>query len=317
MYIAILSFLLVLLGFGSLFIGFTEISVTDLFSMTDRQSLVMVVSRIPRLIAVLIAGASMSICGVIMQQMSHNRFVSPTTAGTMDAAVLGIMISILIFPDGGTYQRLSISLAVTVAASAVFMTMAERIKFKNLVFVPLLGIIFSNVLESVTHFLGLQFNLVHNMTAWLQGDFSSVMQGRYELMYLSVPLLVLAYIYADRFTLMGLGRSFAVNLGLNYTAMFRLGLLIVSCVTAVIVLTIGMIPFVGLIVPNIVSILFGDNLRRTLPLNALAGALFILVCDILGRTVIAPYEISVSVMVGIIGGAVFLYLILGRRLNAG
>lgn len=313
----VLLAVVILLGCWSLFIGYTEISVSDIFTMSDRQSLVMVASRIPRLAAVIIAGASMSICGVIMQQMSHNRFVSPTTAGTMDAAALGIMLSMLIFPDGGTYQRLSVSLGVTLLASAVFMTMAERIKFKNLVFVPLLGIIFGNILDSVTTFIGLQFNVVHSMASWLHGDFSSVMQGRYEIMYVSIPLLAAAYIYADRFTLMGMGKSFAVNLGMNYNTMFRLGLVIVSCVTAVIVLTVGMIPFVGLIVPNIISILYGDNLRKTLPLTALSGAAFLLVCDILGRTLMAPYEISVSVMVGIIGGAIFLYLILGRRVNAG
>lgn len=313
----VLSAAVILLGLCSLFVGYTEISVSDVFSMSDRQSLVMVASRIPRLAAVIIAGASMSICGVIMQQMTHNRFVSPTTAGTMDAAALGIMLSMLIFPDGGTYQRLSVSLGVTLLASALFMTMAERIKFKNLVFVPLLGIIFGNILDSVTTFAGLQFNVVHSMASWLQGDFSSVMQGRYEIMYISIPLLAAAYFYADRFTLMGMGKSFAVNLGMNYSTMFRLGLVIVSCVTAVIVLTVGMIPFVGLIVPNIVSMLYGDNLRKTLPLTALSGAAFLLVCDILGRTLMAPYEISVSVMVGIIGGAIFLYLILGRRVNAG
>ena len=317
MKIIILFVLVCVLGIWSLFLGFTDISVTEVFSMSESQSLVMAVSRIPRLAAVIIAGASMSICGVIMQQMTHNRFVSPTTAGTMDAAALGIMLSMLIFPDGGTYQRLSISLAVTLAASAVFMTLAERIKFKNLVFVPLLGIIFGNILDSVTTFIGLQFNVVHSMASWLQGDFSSVMQGNYELMYISVPLLAVTYFYADRFTLMGMGKSFAVNLGMNYANMFRLGLVVTSCVTSVIVLTVGMIPFVGLIVPNIISILFGDNLRKTLPLTALAGSAFLLACDILGRSVMSPYEVSVSVMVGIIGGAVFLYLILGRRLNAG
>jgi iron complex transport system permease protein len=313
----ILLFVVVLLGAYSLFVGYTDISMSDVFNMSDNQSLIMVASRIPRLAAVIIAGASMSVCGVIMQQMTHNRFVSPTTAGTMDAAALGIMLSMLLFPDGGTYQRLIVSLGVTLAASALFMSLAERIKFKNLVFVPLLGIIFGNILDSVTTFIGLQFNVVHSMASWLHGDFSSVMQGRYEIMYISVPLLAAAYVYADRFTLMGMGKSFSVNLGMNYSTVFRLGLVIVSCVTSVIVLTVGMIPFVGLIVPNVISMLYGDNLRKTLPLTALSGSAFLLACDILGRTIMAPYEISISVMVGIIGGAVFLYLILGRRLNAG
>lgn len=308
--------LVVALTVWSLFVGVTNVSLSTLLNGADDAVFVMLVSRIPRTAAIIIAGACMSICGLIMQQLARNKFVSPTTAGTMDAAALGIMIALIAFPHGGLLSRVMVSFVFTLGATAFFMVMIERIKYKNVIFIPLLGIIFGNVIDSVTTFFGLQFNIVQNMASWLQGDFSAVMQGNYELIYISIPLMVVCYLYANQFTIVGMGESFAVNLGLRYRRMFNLGLAIVAVTTSVIVLTVGMIPFLGLIVPNIVSILFGDNLKKTLPLTALGGAVFLLACDIAGRLVIFPFEIAISVMVGIIGGAVFLYLLLGRRMHA-
>lgn len=316
MKVLILIVLLLSLSIWSLFVGISSISLTSLLNGSDDALFVMVVSRVPRTLAIIIAGSCMSICGLIMQQLAQNKFVSPTTAGTMDAAALGIMVAMVLLPNGGLLGKVVISFGFTLAATAFFMIMINRIKFKNIIFVPLLGIIFGNILDSITTFFGLQFNIVQNMASWLQGDFSAVMQGNYELIYISIPLVFISYIYASQFTIVGMGESFAVNLGLRYRRMFNLGLAIVAIVTSVIVLTVGMIPFLGLIVPNIVSILFGDNLKKTLPLTALAGAVFLLACDIAGRLIIFPFEIAISVMVGIIGGAVFLYMLLGRRLHA-
>lgn len=316
MKILFLILLLLALVIGSLFVGVTNVSLFTLFNGANEAAFVMLVSRIPRTASIVIAGACMSICGLIMQQLARNKFVSPTTAGTMDSAALGIMIALILFPGGGLLSRILVSFIFTLGATAFFMLMIERIKYKNVIFVPLLGIIFGNVIDSVTTFFGLQFNIVQNMASWLQGDFSAVMQGNYELIYISVPLMVICYLYANQFTIVGMGQAFAVNLGLRYRRMFNLGLAIVAVTTSVIVLTVGMIPFLGLIVPNIVSLLFGDNLKKTLPLTALAGAVFLLACDIAGRLIIFPFEIAISVMVGIVGGVIFLYLLQVRRMHA-
>lgn len=314
--IILLVVILLVLSVCSLFIGAKDLSIWNLIHYNEEASLVFFISRVPRLVSIILAGACMSICGLIMQQLSRNKFVSPTTAGTMDAASLGILLSLMLFPNGSSLGKILISFAITLAATMVFMTMVERIKFKNVVFVPLMGIIYGNIISSVTTFFGLKYNVVQNMASWLQGDFSSVLKGNYELIYISLPLTIITYFYANQFTIVGMGESFAKNLGLHYRRIFNLGLIIVSIVTSVIVLTVGTIPFLGLIVPNIVSIIFGDNLRKTLPLTALFGSIFLLVCDILGRLIIYPYEIPISIMVGVIGGAIFLYLLLGRRKDA-
>ena len=193
------------------------------------------------------------------------------------------------------------------------MHILERIKFKDAIFIPLVGLMFGSILSSITTFFAYKAEVIQNMSAWLQGDFSMIMKGRYELLYISIPVIIIAYLYANRFTVAGMGEDFAKNLGVAYRRIVNIGLILVSLITTTVVLTVGVIPFLGLIVPNIVSILKGDHLQKTLPHTALLGAIFLLLCDILGRVIIYPYEISISLMVGIIGSGIFLYLLLRRK----
>ena len=198
----------------------------------------------------------------------------------------------------------------------LFMKIMSKIQFKNIIFVPLVGIMFGNIIGAMTDFFAYKYELTQNVGAWMQGDFSMILKGNYEILYITVPLVILAYVYANRFTVAGMGEDFATNLGLNYKKVVNLGLIIVSLVTVCIVVTAGNIPFIGLIVPNIVSLYKGDNLRDTIWHTGLFGAVFVLVCDILGRIIIYPYEIPIGLTVGVIGSITFLYLILRRNANA-
>lgn len=270
-------------------------------------------SRIPRTIAIIVAGVGMSVCGLIMQRMVHNKFVSPTTVGTLDAAKMGILMSMLFIPQGPALAKMFFALAFTFLASVVFLKMTDRIKYRNVIFIPLVGIMFGSIINAVSTFFAYQFNIVQNMNAWLIGDFSSVLQGRYELIYISVPAIILTYLYANNFTVVGMGEAFSKNLGLNYRTTVNLGLFCVSLTVSVIMITVGAIPFLGLVIPNITSILYGDNLKKTLPYTALFGAIFLAVCDILGRLVIYPYEVPIGITVGTIGGIIFLLLLLKKK----
>jgi len=125
--------------------------------------------------------------------------------------------------------------------------------------------------------------------------------------------VVLTYLYAHRFTVLGMGEDVAHSLGLNYAATVALGLLLVAVTVSVTVITVGAIPFVGLVVPNLIALHYGDNLGRTLPMVALGGASLLLVCDILGRILIHPYEVPIGLTAGGVGGVLFLALILRSR----
>ncbi|WP_302509390.1 ABC transporter permease [Gallibacterium anatis] len=311
-----LLLLLAVLSITSLLIGVSSVSISGLLQFDAEQWQILLISRIPRLVSILIAGAGLSICGLIMQQLSRNRFVSPTTAGTMDCARLGVLLAILCFPDASMLLKSAIAIIAAFAGSLLFMILLSKLKFTDVIFVPLVGIMFGNIISSMTAFIAYQQDLLQNLSAWLQGDFSLIMSGRYEMLYISIPTILFAYIYAQRFSIIGMGEEFATNLGLNYKQVLYLGLAIVSIVSSIVIVTVGVIPFLGLIIPNIVALYLGDNLRNTLSHTALLGAIFVLFCDILGRIVIYPYEISINAVVGVFGSAIFLYLLFKRYRNA-
>lgn len=307
---------LLALSFISVFVGVSNISPRDLFSLTPVQWQVLSISRIPRLLSAIMAGSALSISGMIMQQLTRNKFVSPTTAGTMDAARLGVLVSLIALPAATMLQKTAIALAFALAGTFTFVKIIERLKFKNAIFIPLVGLMFGNIVNSATTSMAYRYDLVQSLSTWLHGDFSMILRGRYEMLYVGVPLIVIAYVYADRFTIAGLGHSFAANLGLNYRQVVNVGLILVAAISATVVLTVGTLPFLGLIVPNIVTVYRGDNVKHNLLHTALLGAVFVVACDIVGRVVIYPYEVSVGLITGIIGSATFLFMLVRRQRHA-
>lgn len=312
-----LFLVLISISLYSLTIGVKGFSAAGLFSGQRNDMEIALLSRIPRLLSIAVTGASLSIAGIIMQTVTNNKFVSPSTTGIMDWAKFGIMISLIFFGDKSTFFKMTAAFIFTLLGTLLFMKILNRIQFKNSVLIPLIGIMLGSIVNSVTGFFSYRFDIIQNINSWLQGSFSLVIKGRYELLYLGMPFLVIAYIYADRFTIAGMGESFSVNLGLNYEKVVLTGLVIVAVITSTIVVTIGSIPFVGLIVPNIVSIYKGDNMKNSLPDTALLGVLFVLICDIFGRVIIFPYEVSVSVVISVVGSIIFLFILFRRYRYAG
>lgn len=308
---------LIILSFASLFIGVSDISPFDIFHLGNEQTQVLLVSRIPRLVSIIIAGISLSICGLIMQQLSMNKFVSPTTAGTMDSARLGVLVSLMVFPAANPVVKMAIAFGFALLGTLMFMKILERIRIKNTIFIPLVGLMFGNIIGSITTFFAYKNDLIQSVSTWLHGDFSMIIEGQYELIYISIPLVILAYLFANRFTVAGMGEEFSVNLGLKYRQVVNIGLIIVAMASSAVLLTVGEIPFLGLIVPNLVSIYQGDHLKNSLSHTALLGAVLVLACDILGRILIYPYEISIGLTFGVIGSVIFVYLLMRRKASYG
>jgi iron complex transport system permease protein len=167
------------------------------------------------------------------------------------------------------------------------------------------------VIGAVTTFIAYRGDMLQELLSWGVGDFSSILRGRYEILYLAAAAALVAWIAADRFTVAGLGDDAARGLGLNTRGVMGLGVTIIALVTGILMVVTGALPFLGLIAPNIVSRLIGDNMRRAVPLVALLGAAIVLLCDIVGRVVRFPFELPISLVMGVLGGAVFLWLLLG------
>lgn len=300
----------------SLLTGVSNVSVSALLGGDARVVMILVESRVPRTIALICAGSGMAVAGTIMQMLARNRFVEPSTAGTVESAGLGILAVLLLAPGLPVFAKMLVAAAFAFAGTLLFLAILRRIPLRSALMVPLVGIMLGGVISAITTFFAYRYNMQQSLGAWMTGDFSSVLRGRYELLWFSFAMTVVAFIAADRFTVAGLGEDFATNVGLNYNRVMALGLGIVSMVTATVVVSAGMVPFLGLIVPNVISIIMGDALRRTLPWIALGGATLVLACDIIGRTINTPYEIPVGTVLGVIGSGFFLYLLLRERSRA-
>ena len=303
---------LLILSILSLFIGVIDLDTLSLLSGDVWQLRIFIISRLPRLLALLCTGIGMSVAGLIMQQLCMNKFVSPTTGATISSAQFGILLALLFMPDSTLWGRALFAFAAAVAGTWGFVWFIQRIQFKDVVMVPLVGIMFSNIIGGITNFLAYKFEMTQALSTWLTGHFSLVLKGRYELVYLAVPLVILAFLYANHFNIVGMGRDFSKNLGVNYNVILFIGLTIAAMITASVVVVVGAVSYIGLIVPNVVSLFKGDKIRGTLADTALFGALFVLVCDMAGRIVIAPYELPIELIIGIIGSILFIMLLFYR-----
>lgn len=312
----VLAALLAALSFASLFIGALDMDLSGLAAGDADQWFVLLASRLPRLLAILCTGAGMSVAGLLMQQLTMNRFVSPTTGATIQSAQFGILLALLFMPESTLMGRAAFAFVCATLGTWLFVWLISRIRFKDPIMVPLIGIMFGYVVTGVTDFLAYGFDMNQALTTWLTGHFSLVTRGHYELVFLSVPMIVAAFVFADRFNIVGLGRDVATNLGVSYSLVLFSGLTIAAVITAAVVVTVGSISYIGLIVPNIVSMLKGDRLKGTLVDTALFGALFVLVCDLVARLAIFPFELPIELVIGIVGSAVFIALII-YKLNHG
>lgn len=300
----------------SLSVGIADFRWSDVFSLSDSQQ-VMFISRLPRTFAIVLTGASMAVAGMIMQILMRNRFVEPSMAGAGQSAALGLLLmSLLLLPAAPLPVKMSVAAVAALIGMLVFMLLIRRLPPTAQLMVPLVGIIFGGVVEAVATFIAYKNEMLQMLGVWQQGDFSSVLLGRYELLWITGGLAVFAYLIADRLTILGLGETVSVNLGLNRTAVLWSGLIIVALITSLVIVTVGNIPFIGLVVPNIVSRLTGDRLRQSLPAVALLGASMVLLCDILGRMIVFPFEIPVSTVFGVLGTALFLWLLLRKPAHA-
>ena len=311
-----LAAVLLVLSVCSLFIGVLDMNISSLLSGDAQQWGVFVISRLPRLLAILCTGVGMSIAGLIMQQLCMNKFVSPTTGATISSAQFGILLALLFMPSATLWGMVLFSFATSIAGTLIFVWFIQRIKFKDTVMVPLVGIMFGNVINGVINFLAYKYDMTQSISAWLVGHFSSIIRGKYEIVYLVVPLVILAFLFANHFNIVGMGKDFSKNLGVHYNLVMTMGLCIAAMITASIVVVVGSISYIGLIVPNLVAMFKGDKIRGTIIDTALFGAIFVLVCDVIGRVVIAPYELPIELIIGIVGSVVFVGLLL-YRLNHG
>ncbi len=200
-----LAIVLAILSVISLFVGVIDIKPALLLAGDVEHLKIFVVSRLPRLLAILCTGVGMSVAGLIMQQLCRNKFVSPTTGVTISSAQLGILLALLFQPHSTLRSRAGFAFVTAILGTWLFVWFIQRIRFKDVVLVPLVGIMFGNVVSGVTSYLAYKYEMTQTLSSWLTGHFSMVLKGRYEIVYLVVPLVILAFLFANHFNIVGMG----------------------------------------------------------------------------------------------------------------
>lgn len=299
--------IVVALGIISLFTG-----VYDIRGQEDGMRMFFI-TRVPRTIALMLTGAAMSMSGLVMQMITQNRLVESTTTGTIEWAGLGLTFVYLLFPAPTLVQRMTGAIIFSFLGTMIFFLFLRRVRLRSSLIVPIIGMMLGAVISAVSTFVGLVFKMTQNIETWFVGSFAPVQIGRYEYLWLIVVVTFFIFIYADRFTLAGLGEDMTTSLGLNYNNIVLLGTGLIAFAIGIVAAVIGNLPFLGLIVPNIVSMFRGDNLRTNLPWVCVIGMGVLTACDIISRTIIKPFEVPVSMILGTVGSIVFIVVLLRQR----
>lgn len=292
---------------ASLFIG-----VYDITGAPDGAEMFQI-TRVPRTIALVLAGASMAMAGLVMQLLTQNRFVEPTTTGTTEWAGLGLLTVMILVPHASIPARMLGAVIAAFIGTMIFFLFLRRVSLRSSLIVPIVGIMLGAVVGAVSTYIALATDTLQSLGVWFAGSFTSVLRGQYEMLWIVAIVGVVIFIVADRLTVAGLGEEIATNVGVNYNRVILLGTALIAVVTGVVTVVVGNLPFLGLIVPNIVSMVRGDDLRSNLPWVCLLGIGIVTVCDIIGRTIIMPFEVPVSLILGIVGAVVFILLLLRQR----
>ncbi|MCT1563681.1 iron chelate uptake ABC transporter family permease subunit [Corynebacterium glucuronolyticum] len=295
---------------ASLFTGVYDLSNDDGWEM-------FLTTRVPRAVALVLADAVMAMSGLVMQLITQNRFVDPTMTGTTEWAGLGLIAIMIVWPESPILVRMVAAIIAAIIGTTIFFLFLRCVSLRSSLVVPIVGIMLGAVVGAFSTFVALQFDMLQSLGVWFAGSFTAVIKGQYEVLWIVTIVLVVVWFIADRLTAAGLGEEVATNLGINYQQVMLIGTLLIAVATGVVTVVVGNLPFIGLIVPNIVSLMLGDNLRKNLPWVALLGVGTVTACDLIGRTIIMPFEIPVSVVLGVVGAVAFIALLVRTTKKAG
>lgn len=318
----------VFVGSGTL--SFKEVFLAIFNKGSETARLIVRRIRFPRVIAALIAGGGLAVSGLVMQTVLKNPLASPTTLGVSNAAVFGANFAIIVVGAGAFHSThgswLSISnpylvstfsfLSAIIAAGTILLL--ARLKNLNASAIVLAGVAVSAIFQAGTTLI--QYfasdTQVASAVYWTFGDLGRASYKTDLIMFIVVAVSTL-FFFLKRwdFSAMSGGLAYAKTLGVNTRFMTIMSLLLASLITSVTVSFLGIIGFVGLTAPQFMKRIVGDDYRFLLPSSFLAGALLLLISDILGRLPIFGTSVPVGVVTSLIGGPVFLAILLRRKKN--
>lgn len=309
----------------SLSIGEVKIKFGNIFSIlcygTGMEHTILAQIRLPRLLLAFAAGGALSLTGTILQGIYRNPLVEPYTLGISGGAVFGVTLTIVL----GLHLTLGAFMLPLSGFAGALLTiflvyyLSIRHGELNINRMLLMGVMISFVASSAMMFLMSVTSAenMHSIIFWIMGSLDEPDTGLiYILLWSSLAGLLVSVMYAQPLNALRLGETKARHLGVNATRVIKVLFIVSSLITGICVSVVGVIGFVGLIVPHLVRSIIGSDFRITLISSFLGGGLFLMLCDILARTLIAPNELPVGVITGMAGGLVFILVLSRARLKS-
>lgn len=310
--------LLILIGtvFLSIGMGAKSISASTIwdaivrYNPSNSQHIIVRTLRIPRVIVALAVGASFAVSGALMQATTRNPMASPSILGINAGAGLGLAIAMVIVPTASFNETVMFSFAGAAIASLFIFGLSFISKAgSSPLRLALVGTAITALFNSFSQALAVYFNISQELTFWNAGGISGV---RPEQALLILPWtvvgLLLAIIIARSVTVLSLGEEVAVGLGGKTRYIKMIACVAVLILTGSSVAIVGPIGFVGLVVPHAVKFIVGVDYRKVIPFSMFAGALLVLVADIISRLINPPFETPIGAITALIGVPFFIYL---------
>jgi iron complex transport system permease protein len=305
-------------------VGSTPISLTRAFDRSipwndNVDAQIFFVARLPRVLAGGLVGATLAAAGVVLQAMLRNPLATPFTLGVSAGASLGAMLAVSMRLELSVLGVTSIPLASfagsLLATAIVYALAASQRRGLSTNVLLLAGVTLNSFFSALILFVQYIADFTEALRAirWMMGglDVASYVPILAALPFIIVAFAAFAYL-TRTLNLLSVGTEAAAARGVEIVAAHRLAFLSASLATGAAVSLGGPIGFIGIIVPHLVRLLVGSDHRIVLPASALFGAAFLVLCDLLARTIMPPLELPVGIITAVIGGPFFLWLLVKR-----
>lgn len=308
--ILLILFTLIAIGIGSVTVNPLVTLQTLLGYGDDTSSVILWDIRIPRVLLALIVGANLAISGALMQAVVQNPLADPGVTGVSSGAAVAALFIMLVIPQGNGYIPLVAIVGGIVAAVMVYAMAWQRSTGFQPVRIVLSGVAVNAIFGGMIGLLSLLYSdRLPSAIQWMNGSLAGKQMSD---VWLIVPYSVIGWIIAllsvRQMNIIRLGEQTAHNLGLNMNRLRILLSLLSVCLAAISVSMVGLVGFVGLVVPHISRMLIGSDYRFSLPLSILLGAAILLIADMIGRSLFGAIQIPAGIVMAMIGGPYFLYL---------
>jgi iron complex transport system permease protein len=298
---------------GSVAIPFSHVigSLTGDSTIPEPEKTILINIRLPRLLLAILVGAGLSVAGVVFQALLRNPLAEPYILGLSSGGTVGAILAISLSLGATSITTPVASFIGSAAVMLIVYTIAHRHGQLDTYTLLLAGVMVGAFFNAVVLLIIAVLNQeLRNAFLWLMGNLSS---ANLESIAVVAPILFIAVtillFQAKKYNLIATGDETAIQLGIDVTKVRRLSYVTASLITGLVVSVSGVIGFVGLIIPHMCRMLFGPDHRLLLPASILLGSSFLIITDILSRTLLAPTEIPVGAVTAAVGAPLFVYLL--------